>query len=234
MDVDGYSLWINGGSLLFIAPEVTEAERIAVLDSLLFAQLRATKRVGPRFTQPEKWYRNYKDVLSSEAGWLLTQVRHASVSPKNTQALAPMSLLKLNLAECRPRSSSVLASCIKRFQEAHNLFGLDLLTQHAISPGESKVAHVSVELVVVHPGLVLDLARISFDTSHAPGRRWLVDPLASGDLRANIQIEGLCAEPDHSIFEVRAKSLVELMSRKRKELLFTAQVVSLEGELSHD
>ena len=100
MDVDGYTLWINGGSLLFVAPQVEGAERQAVLDSHLYAQLLANKRAGSRFTEHKAWYRAYRTALT-DRGWLLTQ-QHQTV--ETVSALAPIAPVQPLQADRVPRS----------------------------------------------------------------------------------------------------------------------------------
>ena len=86
MDVDGYTLWVNGGSLLFAAPQVERSELQAVLDSHLYAQLLANKRAGSRFTEHKAWYSAYRTALT-DRGWLLTQ-QYQTV--ETVSALAPI------------------------------------------------------------------------------------------------------------------------------------------------
>mgnify|MGYP004727278821 CR=1 FL=1 len=71
MDVDGYTLWITGGSLVLIAPQVSELERREALGSLRHAQLLADGVMASRFDQHRRWYRAYRNALGRR-GWRVT------------------------------------------------------------------------------------------------------------------------------------------------------------------
>ena len=52
MDVDGYTMWITGGSLVLITPQVSELERCYALGSLRDAQRVADQAICLLYTSP--------------------------------------------------------------------------------------------------------------------------------------------------------------------------------------
>jgi hypothetical protein len=64
---DGYSVFINAGAVVIVSPDMTGQEKRDVLDSVLFAQLVASKKY-PAYAQAQKRYDEYRDVLKN--GWL--------------------------------------------------------------------------------------------------------------------------------------------------------------------
>ncbi|SDA93058.1 hypothetical protein SAMN03159443_04940 [Pseudomonas sp. NFACC15-1] len=64
---DGYSVFINAGVVVIVSPGMAGQEKSDVLDSVLFAQLVASKKY-PAYAQAQKKYDEYRDVLKN--GWL--------------------------------------------------------------------------------------------------------------------------------------------------------------------
>nr|WP_319527247.1 hypothetical protein [Pseudomonas laurentiana] len=233
MDVDGYTLWINGGSLLFVAPQVKDAERQAVLDSHLYAQLLANKRAGSRFTQHDTWYRTYRTALT-DRGWLLTQQYQAVETVSALAPVAPVQPLQTQLVSQCPAFHEVLANAVEALRQAPDLQVLDVLRQQVVQPLEaSTVTHIALEVGVVQPGPVVLFNSVVLGTEQVPGEHWLVEPLAARSLIGETRLQGFSAQLESSLYEPYRQKLASLMAEKRQAFPYTSKVASIHGAVTH-
>jgi len=191
MDVDGYTIWITGGSLVLITPHVSELERCHALGSLRDAQRFADGVMASRFDQHRRWYRAYRNALGRR-GWRVTHSCQGVETAAGRTLLSPTQPLLLWLGSQHGDLAEVLASCVDSL--ALDQPGLAQLSGNALQVGDDST-RISLELGVLRPGLQLSLCSIALETSARLGPDWLKAPLAGPTLRGDLYFQSLMAEP---------------------------------------
>lgn len=194
MDVDGYSLWVSGGSLLLVAPQVSEAECRATLSSLRYAQWLADGLVGSRFDAHRQWYRAYRTALGT-CGWGVSYSCQSVEAASCRTLIAPLQPLQLWLATQHSQVASVMERCIDGLDTAQP--GIEQLGQSALRvmdqpPGGAQIV---LELGVLRAGAELSLCSLSLQTRATLGADWLTAVLAGEQLCGDLSLQGVLAEP---------------------------------------
>lgn len=190
MDVDGYTMWVSDGSLLIVAPQVTTAERQAVLASLRFARQVADEMAGSRFSHYRHWYGAYRKALGGR-GWGVTHSCQSTETAARRSVLAPLQPLLLWLSALHPRQAEVLDRCVAALQPQA---GLEQLSRCALMPWQGG-ARIVLELGLVQPGPHLSLGRIALETTCMPATDWLTSTLQGAHLQGDLCFQGMTLEP---------------------------------------
>lgn len=191
MDVDGYTMWITGGSLVLITPQVSELERCYALGSLRDAQRVADQAMACRFDQHRRWYRAYRNALGRR-GWRVTHSCQSVETAGGRTLLSPTQPLLLWLASQHAELGEVLEAAIDSL--VLNQPGLRQLTSSA-QQVRCGITRIALELGVLQPGAQLSLCSIALETSATLGADWLKAPLAGATLRGDLYCQSLIVEP---------------------------------------
>lgn len=206
MDVDGYTMWITGGSLVLIAPQVSELERRHALGSLGQAQRHADEAMVSRFDQHRRWYRAYCNALGQH-GWRVTHSCQQVETAGGRTLLSPTQPLLLWLASQHGELGEVLELCIDSL--AQNPRVLAQLSCCALQVGRS-TTRLMLELGVLRPGSQLSLCSIALETSAVVGSDWLKAPLAGATLRGDLYFQSLMAEPAPELLDAGRDGFVRV------------------------
>lgn len=191
MDVDGYTMWVVGCSLLVVAPQVTDGQRRQVLASLSNAQRCAADAVDSPLQGQRCRDRAYRRALV-EQGWSVVHSCQSVDRAERRGVLAPLQPLLLWLSALHPPQAEILERCVSALSPAQQ--GLRQLSQHALHPSNDGTRLV-VELGLVLPGGGLSLCSITLETSRCPDPGWLLVPFPGPLLRGDIHFQGLMLEP---------------------------------------
>ncbi|OLS60945.1 hypothetical protein [Pseudomonas putida] len=191
MDVDGYTMWITGGSLVLVAPQVSERERRHALDSLGQAQLLADGVMSSRFDQHRRWYRAYRNAFGRR-GWRVTHSCQSVESAGGRTLLSPTQPLLLWLGSQHAESGEALELGIDSL--LLNQPGLAQLSGSALQP-RGDFTQLVLELGVLHRDGQLSLCSIALETRATLGADWLKAPLPGATLRGDLYFQSLLAEP---------------------------------------
>lgn len=194
MDVDGYTLWVTGGSLLVVAPQVSEMECHNVLGSLRYAQMLADGLMTSRFGEHRQWYRAYRNALGKR-GWGVTLSCQSVEAASCRTLLAPLQPLQLWLASQHPQTASVLERCLDGLDPEQP--GIRQLARSCMQPLDEPQGAVRIvlELGLLRPGAHLSLCSLALETRVAPGTDWLTAALSGDALRGDLYFQGVLAEP---------------------------------------
>lgn len=213
METDDYSVWTAGGTLLLISPKVSPDQRRAVLDTLLYSQLRANKVAGSRFTDYSPWYGCYRKELSNR-GWVITQFFHDTQSASSCSLLAPIQPLRLWLDSQDETADSIIEqglSTLKGKQGSLDEF------RRFIFEGAECGTRVAFEIGLVHPGPVVSLCSIAVHTSEPLEQVSIEGALLATRLQGEVVVKGLLAQLDDQQFEPQRTQLRTLIERKQQE-----------------
>ncbi|PJY95062.1 hypothetical protein [Pseudomonas donghuensis] len=211
--MEDYCVWVNGGSLLLIAPDVLPDQRQAVLDSVLYAQLVANKFAGSRFSNYQTWYERYRNTLT-ERDWIFTKFHHESKSASDCSLLSVIQPLQLWLETRHTGASAIIDQGIAALtRDAQGLECFGGFTFEARDTG----AVLIMEIGLVHPGPVIDLCGISITLVQAPEVAGIEQSLAGEVLCNEVVINGGAAVLDGKMFEGSRADLRSLMARKQQE-----------------
>ncbi|CAM3861178.1 hypothetical protein CCOS865_05068 [Pseudomonas reidholzensis] len=155
MKTADWSLWLVGGAALLVANEVA-GPRQYVLDSILYAQLRAVKRVGPRFPNYGRWYSEYRRALE-ERGWIVTRSNSDHEARSEGRPPTPEFTSHSGLLARHPALSGLLGAASARLM-------LEDAQQHLRSFNLAGIDQASVavhELGVVLPDCSLALSGLA-------------------------------------------------------------------------
>lgn len=193
MDVEGYTMWISGGSLVLVAPRVADLECRNALASLRHAQSLADALMGPRFDGHRQWYRAYRNALG-QRGWRVTYSCQSIESAGYRTLLAPTQPLLLWLVSQHPELGDVLELGVDAL--SLDAQGLRQLSQHALQvlAGPAGGTRIVLELGVLRPGSQLSLCSVALETSQALDPDWLRVPLEGIHLRGDLYFQSLTAE----------------------------------------
>lgn len=225
MKTDDYSVWVAGGTLLLIAPNVPASQRQAVLDSLLYTQLVANKAEGSRFTCYPQWYGRYRRALS-ERGWILTQLFQDSQTAKDTAMLAPIQPLSLWLATRCEGATSIIDQSLDILVKTPT--GADSFRRFTCE-GDVRGARVALEIGLVRPGPVIDLCSVAFQTSQPLEQVTIEHPLSADTLLGELFVKGLSAHLDGELFEPHRVELRKLIERKQQEHCYLLELGKTQG-----
>ncbi|MGE8417296.1 hypothetical protein [Pseudomonas sp.] len=225
METDDYSLWTAGGTLLLIAPQVPPAQRQAVLDSLLYAQLLANKVVGSRFTLYPSWYARYRQVLS-ERGWITTQSFYDTQSANGCSLIAPIQPVRLWLDSQFPMADNLIEYGLATLKKTQN--NLDNF-RHFTFEGHESGTRVALEVGLVHPGPVINLCSIALQTSEQVAHVSIEGPLLAKALQSDVVVKGLSAQLDNQQFEPQRGQLRALIERKQQEQCYLSNLGRVQG-----
>ncbi|QBF24973.1 hypothetical protein EXN22_04420 [Pseudomonas tructae] len=223
--MDDYSVWTAGGTLLLFAPAVPPLQRQAVLDSLLYSQLRANKVVGSRFLLYPSWYGQYRKELSA-CGWLITQFFHDAESASARSVLAPSQPLRLWLDSQYAGADSIIERGLATLQGVPS--SLDAFRRFTFQ-GHACGTRVALEIGLVQPGPQVHLCSIALQTSAALEQVGIERPLLAGALQGEILVKGLSAQLDEQQFEPRRAQLRVLIERKQQEQLYLSNPGDVQG-----
>ncbi|WP_425929070.1 hypothetical protein [Pseudomonas sp. NyZ201] len=191
MDVDGYTMWITGGSLVLVAPQVSELERNHALGSLHHAQLLADGVMASRFDQYRRWYRAYRNAFGRR-GWRVTHSCQSVETAGGRTLLSPTQPLLLWLGSQHGELGELLELGIDSL--LLNPPGLAQLSRSALQ-ARGGITRLVLELGVLSPGSQLSLCSIALETSAILDQQWLKAPLAGATLRGDLYFQSLLAEP---------------------------------------
>lgn len=191
MDVDGYTMWITGGSLVLITPQVSELERCHALGSLREAQSFADGVLASRFDQHRRWYRAYRSALGRR-GWRVTHSCQSVEAAGGRTLLSPTQPLLLWLGSQHGELADVVGACIDSLAQGQP--GLAELSRSALQV-RGGTTQIVLELGVLGPGSQLSLCSIALETSAELGTDWLKAPLTGATLRGDLYFQSLMAEP---------------------------------------
>ncbi|MFW3897022.1 hypothetical protein [Pseudomonas bharatica] len=191
MDVDGYTMWITGGSLVLVAPQVSELERNHALGSLHHAQLLADGVMASRFDQYRRWYRAYRNAFGRR-GWRVTHSCQSVETAGGRTLLSPTQPLLLWLGSQHSELGELLELGIDSL--LLNPPGLTQLSRSALQ-ARGGITRLVLELGVLSPGSQLSLCSIALETSAILDQQWLKAPLAGATLRGDLYFQSLLAEP---------------------------------------
>lgn len=208
MDVDGYTLWVAGGSLLVVAPQVSESERLNALGTLRYAQLLADSLAGSRFSDPRRWYRAYRNALGKR-GWGVTHSYQSVETAGSRTLLAPLQPLQLWLARQHPDLACVLERCIDGLDPFQP--GVEQLARSALHTAGGG-ARIVLELGLMRPGARLSLCSLALETSVVPGADWLTGALSGEVLRGDLFVQGVLVEPAPELLETGRDTFARLVS----------------------
>lgn len=207
MDVDGYTLWITGGSLVLIAPQVSEFERRDALASLRHAQRLADGLRASRFDQHRRWYRAYRNALGRR-GWRVAHSCQSVETAGGRTLLSPTQPLLLWLGSQHAELGEVLELCIDSL--LMNAAGLAQLSGSALQESED-TTRIVLELGVLRPG-ALSLCSIALETTATLGADWLKAPLAGQTLRGDLFFQSLMAEPAPELRDSEREGVSRLLA----------------------
>lgn len=207
MDVDGYTMWVTGGSLVLVAPQVSELECRNVLLSLSGAQTWADGQMASRFEQHRRWYRAYRGALGRR-GWRVNHSCQSVETAGGRTLLAPTQPLLLWLGSLHAELGDVLELGVDVL--AMNPQGLEQLSRHALRDFRGTTQMV-VELGVLRPGSQLSLCSIALETTTTLGADWLTAPLSGTTLRGDLYFQGLMAEPAPELLDVGRDDFLRLV-----------------------
>ncbi|MDG9881275.1 hypothetical protein CSV86_022555 [Pseudomonas putida CSV86] len=191
MDVDGYTMWITGGSLVLVAPQVSELECNHALGSLRHAQLLADGVMASRFDQYRRWYRAYRNAFGRR-GWRVTHSCQSVETAGGRTLLSPTQPLLLWLGSQHGELGELLELGIDSL--LLNPPGLAQLSCSALQ-ARGGITRMVLELGVLRPGSQLSLCSIALETSATLDQQWLKAPLAGATLRGDLYFQSLLAEP---------------------------------------
>lgn len=207
MDVDGYTLWITGGSLVLIAPQVSEFERRDALASLRHAQRLADGLRASRFDQHRRWYRAYRNALGRR-GWRVTHSCQSVETAGGRTLLSPTQPLLLWLGSQHAELGEVLELCIDSL--LMNAAGLAQLSGSALQERDD-TTRIVLELGVLRPG-ALSLCSIALETTATLDVDWLKAPLAGQTLRGDLFFQSLMAEPAAELRDSERDGVARLLA----------------------
>lgn len=226
MNTDNYSLWMAGGTLLLIAPQVSLSERQAVFDSLLYAQLVANKAVGSRFTDYTQWYSRYRSELS-ERDWILTQLFQNTQTPSGRASmLAPVQPLTLWLEGRHAGASRIVEQGLDMLGREQD--GLDIFRSFTFD-GDASGTRVALEIGLVHQGPTIDMCSIALQTSSQLEQVTIEQPLYANTIQGEVLIKGQSAQLDCALFAPRREELRRLIERKQKERCYLLELGKKQG-----
>lgn len=223
--MEDYSVWMVGGTLLLVADKVPLAQRQAVFDSLLYAQLVANKSAGSRFTGYRQWYGDYRHTLAAR-GWIMTQYYNESRPTKDYSCLGPLQPLQLWLETRYGGASNIVAQGVDRL--LRDPAKQDSFRQFTVE-GDTQGSGVTLEVGLVHPGPVINLCSIALHTSTAADQIAMDRPLAGEALIGDVFINGVSAVLDDEVFEPQRADLRGLIARKQKSQCFIQDVGAQPG-----
>ncbi|MCP3750348.1 hypothetical protein [Pseudomonas sp. SBB6] len=211
--MDDYSVWTAGGTLLLVAPEVLPAQRQAIIDSLVYSQLRANKVVGSRFMNYSLWYGRYRKELS-ERGWMITQFFHDTRSASADSLLAPIQPVRLWLDSQYETADGIIETALSTLKGTQsNLEAFRRFTFEGTKYG----TRIALEIGLVHPGPVINLCSIALHTCEPIEQVSIEGPLLARALQGDVVVKGLLAQLDDQQFEPHRAQLRVLIERKQKE-----------------
>ncbi|MFK0086318.1 hypothetical protein ACIQUS_03380 [Pseudomonas sp. NPDC090755] len=225
MKTDDYWLWMSGGTLLLVAAQVPLAQRQAVLDSLLYAQLVANKAQGSRFAHYSPWYSRYRRGLS-ERGWIIAQLFHERQGTDAASMLAPIQPLSLWLQTRNETAASLIERGLNTL--VGNDDGLQNLHRYMFEGHESGT-RIALEIGLVHPGPVITLCSVGLQTTEPLAQVGIERPLPAWTFQGEVAVNGLSAKLDNELFEPRREELRVLIERKQQEQCYLLELGAISG-----
>lgn len=231
MKKDAYSLWLVGGSLLLVAASVPSAQRQAVLDCVLYGQLLADKKSGPRFEQYQQWYEEYRQALSLR-GWIVKQRFYDTKPAADCSLLIPAQPLQLWLADRQADADDYIASALATLQknaDASRAFN------EFVRLRTNNQTQLVLEIGLVLPGPVLHVSSISvaLDSVAAAEPIPLDQPLRAAST-AQVMVKGTSAFLDQKSFAAHAVDLRKLIEKKQRERAYLVELGPVAQGVEHE
>ena len=191
MDVEGYTMWVVGGSLLVAAPQVPPHHVREVLATLDQAQRCARGSMGARFQSPQRWFRACRRALADQ-GWNVAHSCQSVESSKQCGLISPLQPLLLWLGAVHPEHADLLDRCVAALDPAQP--ALAQLSRRGLQRSDSG-SRLMVELGLILSGPTLSLCHVALDIDLPVGTDWLLTPFPGALLRGDISFQGAMFEP---------------------------------------
>lgn len=213
MKQQDYSLWLANGTVLLVANDLPTEQRQAALDTLIYAQLLANKKQGPRLTHFPKWHEAYVQAISM-TGWIITQRSNEHATGKNDAPLSLTQPLQEWLHGRNPAAVPALNYALATI--AHGSAEcLRSLTHQTHAHGSCAL----LEVGVVQTGPVIDLCCVFVDCS-VPLEQVGLGYMMAGDTLREYWMKGFCATLDPASFEKHQARLHETIAEKQAEFRY--------------
>lgn len=170
---DHCSVFIDAGAVVLLPTDLTGQDRLDVLNSVLFAQLVASKKY-PALARSSDWYSAYREVLNN--GWMQKAVSWDNFTLAASSKTHLMGCVEERLGEYVERTLiTQVTDVLKRVaQLSSTLPAIELLREHAHrpkSPDSSEVPHkapdrIRLQVILAQPGPVLSSVCLEFEPEH--------------------------------------------------------------------
>lgn len=173
---DHCSVFINAGAVVLLPTDMLEQEKCDVLNSVLFAQLVASKKY-PTLSPPGDWYGAYREVLQN--GWLQKAVTWDKFTLGSPVKYNMMAWVEKRLgAYVDPSKVTELTRLLRRVAQLPcTLPALELLREHVQRPSLPETAkpakptdetgcRVRLHIILAQRGPVLNSVCVEFENGH--------------------------------------------------------------------
>lgn len=207
MSLNQYEVWLASNQLVCVGQDVPTREKGALLNSSLFFQLAATKKVAGG---AQDWFAEYEKVMKA-FGWSVVEGGRHTYSP-----------LVLNLGQLITSLDDITGRC--RLEAVQALFAcrgkvpgqwLQQATHTRHEAGE--VCHdISLLLGSAHSRYRLDTVQIQFTVRQSAVPDLLTQTFTAAAIIGRVSVRWLCGEPEGPVFQ-RFEPIINEQLAKRAD-----------------
>lgn len=216
---DDCSVFINAGAVVLLSADMLEQEKCDVMNSVLFAQLVASKKY-PALSSSGEWYGAYREVLQN--GWLQKAVTWDNFTLDTPSKYTMMSWVEKRLGayvgQTKMTEFTRLLNRVAQLPCA--LPAIEGLREWVQGPKSPELScRVRLQVILAQRGPVLNVVCLEFDTRHSTANP--LGPLFSTDtVPGTIQLRCFQANLSEALYAPVRDAIIKKLGDKAARNIF--------------
>ncbi|EIK96518.1 hypothetical protein PMM47T1_11342 [Pseudomonas sp. M47T1] len=216
-----YETWLDAGHLLFLDADLSATDKQDTLQSTLYFQLAASKKVD-RLQHIEGWFDVYQNCLRS-LGWSVLKEGHMNERYPGSLAFTLSDVLGALARRGLPFDVNGIAQAVRAGDSRLSRQGLDQFSRQSVGvlgDGEEPLRQVAALLGTAHSGARMNVLLVHFKTRQVVSDDITQATFKSCHIQGKVTASWLSARPDPWQFpDYRGEMIERLSARVTSELL---------------
>jgi hypothetical protein len=236
-----YLVFVNAGVIVLLARDMSDGEKLDVLNSVLFAQLVANKKC-PGFAQVQAWYDTYREVLKN--GWLQREAAWRNFPADAASTFKFVDQLKCQMEDhVDPTTVDEVIRVLDGLAQLPvTLPAIDVLRGQVLKLEGGKSLEttsgsgckVRLQVIIAQSGPMLHSFYMEFETTEQVVSNPLGQVFRADNILGNIQLNYFQANLSAALYEPLRDAVIKKMGGQARENIFQVSGADGSGLLGGD